>query len=268
MDNRPIGFFDSGFGGLTALKAFRQLMPDENIIYFGDTGRVPYGSRPTQQLRRMAMQDLELLRGLGVKAIAAACGTVSSTAADLFDAYPLPVTGVLRPGVRELAAAAGGAPLGVIATQASIGSGAFRRELEKYGAAQDAIYIACPDFVPLIESGRYAPDDDDIRGAVAKYLRPMKDAGVHAILLGCTHYGLISQAIEDYMGTETLLISASECAARELADKLTHSGMTGGSGEERYLTSGATEDFGRMAAIFLGWQPKRGAEHIPPMEVE
>ena len=130
------------------------------------------------------------------------------------------------------------------------------------------IYTACPDFVPLIESGHYSPDDALIREAVARYLRPMKDAGVGAILLGCTHYGLISAAIEDYMGAETRLVSASECAARELSDKLRELDMTGGCGGERYLTSGETGDFGRMAAIFLGWQPKRGAEHIAPMEVE
>ena len=167
-----------------------------------------------------------------------------------------------------LAGLAGGAPLGVIATKASIDSGAFRRELEKYGLAQDTIYTSCPDFVPLIESGHYSPDDALIHEAVARYLRPMKDAGVCAVLLGCTHYGLISDAIEDYMGAETRLVSASECAAQELCDKLRELDMTGGSGEERYLTSGETGDFGRMAAIFLGWQPKRGAEHIPPMEVE
>ena len=100
MDNRPVGFFDSGFGGLTALRAFRKLMPDENIIYFGDTGRMPYGARPAAQLRRMTAQDLDLLRGFGVKAIVSACGTTSSTAGDILDAYPLPVTGVLRPGVK------------------------------------------------------------------------------------------------------------------------------------------------------------------------
>lgn len=106
------------------------------------------------------------------------------------------------------------------------------------------IYTACPDFVPLIESGHYSPDDALIREAVARYLRPMKDAGVGAILLGCTHYGLISAAIEDYMGAETRLVSASECAARELSDKLRELDMTGGCGEERYLTSGETGDFG------------------------
>lgn len=268
MDNRPVGFFDSGFGGLTALRAFRKLMPDENIIYFGDTGRMPYGARPAAQLRRMTAQDLDLLRGFGVKAIISACGTTSSTAGDILDAYSLPVTGVLRPGVKTLAGLAGGAPLGVIATKASIDSGAFRRELERYGLERGVIYTACPDFVPLIESGHYSPDDALIREAVARYLRPMKDAGVGAILLGCTHYGLISAAIEDYMGAETRLVSASECAARELSDKLRELDMTGGCGEERYLTSGETGDFGRMAAIFLGWQPKRGAEHIAPMEVE
>ena len=118
----------------------------------------------------------------------------------------------------------------------------------------------------MIESGHYLPSDPVVRDAVARSLEPLK--GVGALLLGCTHYGLISAAIEDYMGAETRLVSASECAARELSDKLRELDMTGGCGEERYLTSGETGDFGRMAAIFLGWQPKRGAEHIAPMEVE
>ena len=268
MDNRPVGFFDSGFGGLTALRAFRQLMPEENIIYFGDTGRMPYGARSIAQLRHMAVQDLELLRGCGVKAIVAACGTISSTAGDLLDAYSLPVIGVLRPGVKTLAGFAGSSPLGVIATQASIDSGAFRRELERCGAAHDTLYAACPDFVTLIESGHYSADDALVREAVAGYLRPMRVAGVRAILLGCTHYGLIAQAIKDYMGAETRLVSASQCAALELRDMLKANGITGGCGTERYLTSGVVADFDRMASIFLGWQPADSAEHVPAMEVK
>lgn len=131
MDNRPIGIFDSGLGGLTAVKALRELLPEEDIVYFADSGRVPYGARPVEQLRRMAVQDMDFVANHGAKAIIAACGTVSSNAPDLLAGYRLPVFGVLRPGVEAMSRVPGSAPLGVIATAASIRSGAFQRSLEE-----------------------------------------------------------------------------------------------------------------------------------------
>ena len=170
MDNRPIGIFDSGLGGLTALRAFRELMPGEDIIYFGDTGRVPYGSRPAGQLRVMAQQDLAFLADRGVKAIIAACGTVSSIAPELLAGYKLPTVGVVQAGAQALSKRGGSAPLGVIATVASINSGAYQRALAELCPQREVIAVACPEFVPLIESGHSAPDDALVRAAVERQL--------------------------------------------------------------------------------------------------
>ena len=266
MDNRPIGFFDSGLGGLTAVRALRRILPEENILYFGDTARMPYGSRPVRQLRVMARQDLDLVAGRGAKCILAACGTVSSTAPDVLAGYPLRTFDVLSSTVRETAKQ----PLrsvGVIATAACIRSGAFQRALAAACPDTEVTAIACPDFVPLIESGRYDPDDAALRAAVAEYLTPLRDKGVEALILGCTHYGLIESAIRRFLGEGAHMIEASACAAHELADWLKNEDLCGGRGEERFCTSGGAEDFSRLSAVFLGRAPRGAVEHVPEMEV-
>lgn len=265
MDNRPIGIFDSGLGGLTALRAFRELMPEEDIIYFGDTGRVPYGSRPAEQLRIMAQQDLDFLADKGVKAIIAACGTVSSIAPELLAEYKLPAVGVVQAGAQELSKHGGTGTLGVIATQASINSGAYRRTLAGLCPGREVIAIACPEFVPLIESGHSAPEDALVRAAVERQLRPIKAAGVTALLLGCTHYGIIGAAIANYLGAGVELVSASVSAARRLSGLLRDRDMTGGSGREIYYTSGSGEEFSRLAGALLGREGVSACE-VPIME--
>lgn len=267
MDNRPIGIFDSGLGGLTALKAFRALMPGEDIIYFADSGRVPYGSRPADQLRRMAVQDMDFLADRGVKAIIAACGTISSTAPDLLAQYRLPVVGVMRAGAEELARTKGNAPLGVIATAASIDSSAYQRALRELCPGREIVAAACPEFVPLIESGHTAADDPLVRRAVRRQLSPIKEAGAAALLLGCTHFGIIEQALTGYLGDDVRLVSASACAAESLMALLTEREMTGGSGRETYYTSGSREEFSRMAEVLLGRDVAADTAAVPVMEV-
>lgn len=266
MDDRPIGFFDSGLGGLTAVRALRRMLPDENIIYFGDTARMPYGARPAAQLRVMARQDLDFVASKGVKAILAACGTVSSTAPDVLAAYPVRSFDVISSTVREAARSAEG-PIGVIATAACIAGGAFQRGLAAACPGKEVVAVACPAFVPLIESGRYDPDDEALRAAVEEYLTPLREAGVRSLILGCTHYGLIGEAIRRFMGDEVRMIEASACAARELADWLQSSGLCGGTGEEQFCTSGGAEDFTHFSAVFLGREPRGAVEHVPEMEV-
>ena len=198
MDNRPIGIFDSGLGGLTAVKALRRLLPEENIVFFGDTGRLPYGAKTLEQLRRMAVQDLDRVSACGVKAILAACGTLSSNTPELLDAYPVPTFGVLRSSVKAMSQTEKSGPLAVIATAASIRSGAFARALQQRCPEREILAVPCPDFVPLIESGHIQPDDALLRDAVARYLEPVRDAGAAALLLGCTHYGIIDRALREY----------------------------------------------------------------------
>ena len=266
MDNRPIGFFDSGLGGLSAVRALRRMLPDENIVYFGDTARMPYGARPAAQLRVMARQDLDFVAARGVKCILAACGTVSSTAPDVLRAYPVRTFDVLSATVREAAKSPRGG-IGVIATAACIDSGAFQKALAAACPGREILAAACPAFVPLIESGHYDADDAALQAAVAEYLAPLKAAGVRSLILGCTHYGLIEEAIRRFMGRRIHVVEASACAARELADWLREEGLCGGAGEELFCSSGSAEDFARLSAVFLGREIRGAVEHVPEMEV-
>lgn len=268
MDHRPIGLFDSGLGGLTAMKALRELLPGEDIIYFGDTGRMPYGSRSAGQLRRMAQQDLDFLAACGVKAIIAACGTVSSTAGDLLDSYRLPVVGVVKAGAGALAAAGGSGTAAVIATQASVDSGAYARAFRPLAPGRRLVSVACPDLVPLIESGHVSPDDPLLKEAAARYMRPVREAGATALLLGCTHYGIVEAALAPCLPRETAVISASGCAALAMERLLRRLDLLndGGSGRELYYTSGSGETFTSAAAAFLGRSIRGQVTAVPVME--
>lgn len=267
MDKRPVGIFDSGFGGLTAVKALRELLPDEDIIYFADSARVPYGAKTPTQLRRIAKQDLDLLSSYGVKAVLAACGTVSSNTADIIESYPVPAMGVIKSVVKVMGEIPGNGALGVIATDASIKSGVYQRELGKLCPDREIIAVPCPAFVPLIESGHISPDDTELRDAVSASLKPMKEGRIQALLLGCTHFGIISEAIRQYLGEGVTLVSAADSAAADMASYLKDNSLTGGGGSLRFLTSGSPDEFSAVAAKFLGTTEFPSPEHVPVMEV-
>lgn len=268
MDNRPIGVFDSGLGGLTAVRELRRLMPDENIIYFGDTGRMPYGGRPRAQIRTIAGQNIAFAVSHGVKAILAACGTISSNAPELLAQNSVKTVGVLLPGAERLAGT-GKSRLAVIATQTSIDSGAFQAEIRRLCPAAEITALACPEFVPMIESGHYEASDPVVREVVERTLAPVKAAGAQALLLGCTHYGLIADAIRAYLGEDVTLIGAADASAQCLADYLRDNDMlASGIGGESYYTSGCTEDFEALAPIMLGYGLKARVEHIEPFPLE
>ena len=268
MDNRPIGIFDSGFGGLTAVRALRALCPEENIVFFADNGRAPYGGRPREQLRRMAGQNLDVTAACGAKLIFAACGTLSSNAADILRAYPVPAFGVLDAAVAEIAREDSRAPIGVIATEATVRSGAFDRALRAACPGREVYSVACPAFVPLIESGRVGADERELRRAVEDYLAPLKAQGVATLLLGCTHYGLIEGALRAFLGDGVRLVDASACAAAYVRDYLEQHGLRGGEGSLRCLTSGELERFQRLAPLFLGQEEPPQTEEVPAMPVE
>jgi len=266
MDNRPIGIFDSGLGGLTGLMALRALLPGEELIYFGDTGRMPYGGRPVEQLRRMARQNLDFMADQGVKAIFVACGTFSSTAADLLAAYPIPSFGVLRPGAEAMARISGTGSLAILATEASIRSGAFARAVGERCPGREILPVACPDFVPLIESGHISPGDAALEDALTRYLAPVEAAGCDALLYGCTHYGIIDAAVRAHLGRGIVTVSASACGAKELANYLIQSEMTGGSGRTRYYTNGDPAAFTAAAEQLLGHRLETPVESVPIQE--
>ena len=265
MDNRAIGVFDSGYGGLTAVKALRELLPNENIIYFGDSARAPYGPRSVNELKHMAKQDIELLLNKDVKAILAACGTVSSNAAEVLESCSVKTVGVLKAGVKAMSMVSAPGPLAIIATEASIKSGSFEKELKALCPQREVIALACPDFVPVIESGHYLPDDPLVKEVVEKDLAALKDKNCAALLLGCTHFGLIGPAIEEYLG-HTQLISASRAAAEQMRDYLREKGLCAEKPSLHCLSSGEAEEFRRNAALFLGSEDVQ-VEKIPEMEV-
>lgn len=177
MDNRPIGVFDSGLGGLTVVRRLLELLPAEDIVYFGDTGRVPYGTRSRETIEKYAEQDCRFLMGGGVKRIIAACGTVSSTAPGVLERLPVPACGVVEPAADAALAASRSGRIGVIGTSATIRSGAFQRRIEAARPAVRVFAAACPLFVPLVENGWIEPGDEVARAIVRRYMQPVKGRG-------------------------------------------------------------------------------------------
>ena len=255
MDNRPIGVFDSGLGGLTAVRALRQLLPHEDLIYFGDTARVPYGGRSRETLLRYARQDIRFLRTHDLKAVLIACGTVSTTSlTTLQSENDLPVVGVVKPTCSRAVSVTRNKRVGLIATLASVRSGAYEAQITELDSAVQVISRPCPLFVPLVENGRIQPGDVVIETVAREYLEPLQEAGVDTLILGCTHYPLLEEVIGSIMGPEVTLVSAGEESARELQHLLNARDLQTGStctGHTEYCVSDRVEDFERIASLFL-----------------
>ena len=256
MDNRPIGVFDSGLGGLTAVRELEKRMPSESIIYFGDTGRVPYGSRSREIITRYARQDVAFLRSFDLKAVVIACGTVSTTAIDVLKAeQDIPVFGVVEPSARRAAERTRNGKIGLIATRASISTGAYESAIHALRPAAEIFPIACPLFVPLVENGRTQPGDVVIETVVRDYLTPLKEAGVDVLVLGCTHYPLLREVIGAFMGPEVELVDSGAEVAHAVGSWLeTHDALaeTGHSGLRRWCVSDSQQGFRDLASRFLG----------------
>ena len=257
MDRRPIGVFDSGLGGLTTVRELCRLLPGEDIVYFGDTGRVPYGSRSRETIIRYARQDVAFLRTFDLKLIVIACGTVSTTALDtLSRENSIPVLGVVDPAARAAARATRNGRIGLIGTQASIRSGAYEALIHDADPDARVTAQACPLFVPLVENGRFRRGDVVIETVAAEYLEPLKEAEVDTLVLGCTHYPLLQDVISHQMGEGVTLVNAGAEGARAAAARLTADDALSGrsqGGNCRYFVSDRQEDFSRLASIFLGW---------------
>ena len=193
-DNRSIGVFDSGMGGLTAVRRLHALMPKENIIYFGDTSRVPYGTRGRDTIVKYARQDVAFLRQFDLKAIVIACNTVSSVALDLLtEENNIPIIGTVEPACRRAMTMTQNGRVGVIGTAATMRSGAYEKYLHKKDGTLRLYTQACPLFVPLVENGRVHRGDIVIETVAAEYLAPLKEAGVDTLILGCTHYPIVEE---------------------------------------------------------------------------
>lgn len=256
MDNRPIGVLDSGMGGLTAVRELMRVLPNEDIVYFGDTGRVPYGTRSPEIVTRYAIQDINFLLDHNVKMVIAACGTVTTTLPEeLTRRFQFPYTGVLYPTVAVAAAATRNGKIGVIATATTIRTGAYERELKKLDSDFSVISKACPLFVPLVENGYVNRDNQVTRLVAEEYLAPLKEAGVDTLILGCTHYPVIAEIIGNIMGENVTLIDSGRAAADYAEQMLNQRDLLADRNSPAKIEFYVSDDpgqFSRNAALFLG----------------
>ena len=255
MDTRPIGVFDSGLGGLTAVRVLRRILPEENLIYFGDTARVPYGGRSRETLLKYARQDLRFLRSFDLKAVLIACGTVSTTSLDaLRGENDLPIVGVVEPTCRRALAVTRKRRVGMIATLASVRSGAYEAALRRLDPDVEVSCRPCPLFVPLVENGRFRPGDVVIETVAREYLAPLLEEGIDTLVLGCTHYPLLAEVIGRIAGDGVALVDVGAEAAEACRTLL--AGTDGLADRERsaitFCTSDRAVDFQRLASLFLG----------------
>lgn len=265
MNKKPIGVFDSGLGGLTCVKEMKRLLPHEDIVYFGDTGRVPYGGRSREIITEYTRQDANFLLSQDVKLIIAACGTASSVVPDLGARLPVPYTGVVAPTSLAAAAATRNGKIGIIGTSATIKSGSYRRELEQIRPGVTLYETECPLFVPLAENGFLDPEDDIPRLVAERYLTGLRAAGVDTLILGCTHYPLLTRVISRVMGEQVTLVNSGKETAVHAARLLQENGMLNHREEEgaaRFFVSDSTEGFESIAARFLGQDMKGSVSRI------
>ena len=267
MDNRPIGVFDSGMGGLTAVRELAALLPHEQLIYFGDTGRVPYGGRSRTTIIRYARQDVAFLRSFDLKAIVVACGTVSTTALPILqaEAEGFPIFGVVEPTARQAADATRNGKIGLIATRASIRTGAYQAVITRLRPEAQVSALACPLFVPLVENGRTQPGDVVIETVAAEYLAPLKAEGVDTLVLGCTHYPLLKEVIRNFMGADVTLIDSGAAVAQQLCGYLQEQDLAAEEsqvGTCRWYVSDSVESFHDLASIFLDREVTEPVEQI------
>lgn len=244
MDNRPLGVFDSGLGGLTVVRELKKMLPSENVVYFGDTARVPYGNKSRERIIEFSHQIMHFLLRQNVKAVIVACGTVSSNALDeLTASYDLPIIGVVEPGAAAAVSATKNGRIGVCGTSATIRSGAFERKIHRLDPDIQVVSQACPLFVPLVEEGWFS--DPVTRQVAARYMAPLKKQGVDTVVLGCTHYPLLGEVIQEEMGKGVRLINVSHAAARQMGQFLSARKMLAqeGKGQYQFYTSDSVDSF-------------------------
>jgi len=255
MDNRPIGVFDSGLGGLTMVKKLAELLPEEDIIYLGDTGRVPYGSRSRETIVKYACQDAAFLAEFDIKTMVVACNTVCSVAVDVLkSAHSIPVFEVVNTPAKVAASATKNKKIGIIGTAATIRSGAYEAALKKLSPDLNVYSVPCPLFVPLVEEGWIDPDDKAAFDITKRYLEGLLGADIDTLILGCTHYPLLRGVISKVMGPDVRLIDSGAETARLVAADLRERGMLSDNradGTVRYYVTDSIEGFSKMASRYL-----------------
>ena len=265
MDDRPIGVFDSGVGGLTVLHECLVTMPAEDFVYLGDHARLPYGPRPLDEIRRFAHEIALYLEAQGVKLIVVACNAATSAALPaLQESLAVPVVGVITPEASAAVRATRNRRVGLLATQATVEAGRYEKLVRTLDAGIRFTAVACPALVPLIEAGEQTVD------AVREYAAPLQAAGCDTVILGCTHYQLIRPVFERIFGRDVTLVFSAEETAREVADTLARKGWEnepGRLGDYRFLTTGDPVVFRELGERFLQL-PLGDVERVSVSELE
>jgi len=253
MDNRPIGVFDSGVGGLTVAREIQRILPGEEIIYFGDTARVPYGTKSKETVTRFSKENIGFLLKFRVKLIVVACNTASSLSLPaLSRSFKIPIVGVIKPGVRKAIEITNGSMVGVIGTRATILSGAYAASLRKADPALKIISKPCPLFVPLVEEGWL--NNKVTSRIIGEYLDDFKKAGIKTVILGCTHYPLLKPAIKKFMGRDVKLIDSAHETARMVKEILGERGLLSNrkrTSHHRYFVTDEPSVFKKVGERFL-----------------
>lgn len=261
--DKAIGIFDSGIGGLTVLKEIIQRLPHEDTVYLGDTARVPYGIRSPETITRYSLENATFLLKQDIKLLVVACNTASAISLHVIEkAFPIPMIGVLEPGAMAAVAATRSKKVGVIGTEATIGSGSYHKAIKRLDAEIEIISTPCPLFVPLVEEGWV---EDDVTSLVAeRYLGPLKEKGIDTLVLGCTHYPLLKWVVKRIMGNSVSLIDSARETAIEIEKTLSERGFLkrpDHQGIHRYFVTDAPERFIRIGEGFLGF-PIKNVEKI------
>lgn len=253
-DDRPIGVFDSGVGGLTVARAVLDLLPHEPLLYVGDTARSPYGPKPLEEIRRYALEIAAYLVERDVKAIVVACNSVEVSAiGDIAVRAGIPVVGVIDPGTRAAAHATRNRVVGMIGTQATVASGAYERAMAQAAPSVRLYARACPAFVEHVERGDTT--SPELREAARGYLGPLVERGIDTLILGCTHYPLLSGMLQLELGPDVVLVSSAEETAKDVYATLLRDDLLRESStppRHEFLATGDPEGFQRVAEIFLG----------------
>jgi glutamate racemase len=253
-DPRPIGVFDSGVGGLTVARAILDLLPHEPIVYVGDTARFPYGPKPLAEIRRYALEVADLLVHRDVKMLVVACNSIEVSAIDeIADRAGTPVVGVIDPGTRAAVRATRNGVVGLIGTQATVASGAYDRAMAATGSGARLSSQACPLFVEHVERGDTT--SPELREAARGYLEPLRGRGIDTLILGCTHYPLLSGLLQLEAGPDVVLVSSAEETAKDVYATLLREGLEREGTEppqHEFLATGDPAQFQRVAEVFLG----------------
>lgn len=265
MRDNPVGVFDSGLGGLTCARRFLKLAPDENMVYLGDTARMPYGVRTREEITGYTNDDVEFLQKKGVKMVIAACGTVSSNVPpSRIRDLKVPFVSVIDPTVEAAVKATRNKKIGIIGTEATVKSKVFPRKIKEKDPEIETVSNACPRLVTLVESGNIDADNPETNRACTEYLKPIIKAGVDTLILGCTHFPIIRDIIQKIVGKDVVLIDSGRETALRAIKILGDLDLDRKKCRDRveYYVTGEAEGFDRVADIFLGDRGGTKAVHV------